>query len=491
MPRLRHRAPLPSGALHHFSPSQASDIVALVLFPGMRLSPRIVAGLALLSLLGSFPAPAQGDPNSAAGAVKPIIIRSVRALPESGGVAVEVISSRPLVPAISKLENPSRLVIDLPNARLSSGKTSVDFRSDQINGIRMNQFQENPPVARIVVDLAKPIAYTWDAAGNRLMVRMHATGESPAGASVSALTPDVRPGPVTLRSGSSAGVLLAGNRVPTGSSVTAGFDAAVLRLARGGEVRVCPGTTVSVTSSQNGRSLMLGMSTGALEAHYSLDASSDSILTPDFRMVLAGPGEFHYGVTADSRGNTCIQALPGNTASVMVSELLGDGTYQVKPTQQVVFHSGHLNAVDNGLPSSCGCPPAMPAIMRASETPAALEGELSSHLQLTPSAGTPASATNLGSSPPPQATGPGPETAALPPSKSNDVHVRVEAPFVFRARELSVTQPAPTREVRLLPLRELPRSTYLQATALPPPPSKPARRGFFGKIKGFFAAIFG
>ncbi len=458
----------------------------------MRFSPRIVAELALLSLLGLFPAlaQAQSGPKSVAGTEKPVTIRSVRALPESGGAAVEVISSRPLVPAISKLESPSRLVIDLPNARLSGGKTSVDFRSDQINGIRMNQFQENPPVARIVVDLAKPIAYTWDAAGNRLMVRMHAAGESPAGTTVSALTPDAGLGAVTLRSGSSAGVVLAGNRVPTGSSVTAGFDAAVLQLARGGGVRVCPGTTVSVTSSQNGRSLMLGMSTGALEAHYSLDASSDSILTPDFRIVLAGPGEFHYGVSADSRGNTCIQALPGNTASVMVSELLGDGTYQVKPAQQVVFHSGHLNAVDNGSPSSCGCPPAMPAIMRASETPAAPEGKLSSQLQLTPGTGTPA-AVNLGSSPPPQVTGRGPETAALPPSKSNDVHVQVEAPFVFNARELSVAQPAPAREVKLLPLRELPPSTYLQATALPPPPGRPVRRGFFGKIKGFFAAIFG
>src|SRR4051794_1007623 len=91
-----------------------------------------------------------------------------------------------------------------------------------------------------------------------------------------------------------------GTQIQSGSSVTAGDAAAVLRLRRGGEVRVCPRTGVSVAASPNGRDLLWGMNSGSIEAHFTLSASSDTVMTPDFRILLAGPGIFHFAISADA-----------------------------------------------------------------------------------------------------------------------------------------------------------------------------------------------
>jgi hypothetical protein len=477
----------------------------------MNSLPRIgieLVGLLLAGLL-AIPSRAQSSPQLLASTEphqNPVaIVRTVQVLAGPDGPAVEILSNHPLVPSISRLENPPRLAIDLPNARLASNRKKIEFHDDEISGVRVDQYQKAPPITRVVVDLTKPSAYTWDAAGNRLVVRLHglenATAKPP---SVPSFTQGVQPAAVPLGGGSSGTVVLADSRVATGSSVTAGSDTAILRLGRGGEVRVCPGTTVSVTSSQSGHALMFGMSTGALEAHYNLDASADSILTPDFRILLPGPGEFDYAVSADSRGNTCIQALPGNTASAIVSELLGDGTYQVKPSEQIVFHSGRLNLVDSAIRASCGCPaPAVP-VMRASAAPAVAETNMPAAMRLSQPGSevkppvTPASLQQRMAPSPSQVTLSvmSPETAPLPPSKPNDIHVQVEAPFVFRAEAPRAIDPppppAPVAAAEFLPLSDRLHPALFQTAVLPPPPAQARQHhGFFGKMKSFFAAIFG
>jgi hypothetical protein len=420
-------------------------------------------------------------------------VRAVRIFPEKEGPALEIISTRPLTPAIQKIEDPPRLVIDLPGVNLALARRRIAFRNAQIRGIRLNQFQTTPAVARVVVDLLEPISYTWDATGNRLMIRLHTEEEEPPAPPkpqwTTASTTGPQPAYLSVSSRTSGTMMPAGSRLAAGSSVSAGSNTTVLHLARGGEVRVCPGTTVSVTPSQNNRQLMLGMSTGALEEHYSLGATADSLVTPDFRILLAGPGEFHYAFRVDSRGNTCVHALPGNTASVLVSELLGDGTYQVKPTEQVVFRAGRVGLLETALPADCGCPPAAVPVMLASSSPApvirdadaqgpihlAQAGDKNSGLGSRSDYGLSQEAWAANS----------PETAPLPASRPNEVHVQVDAPFVFRAAELA---PAPAPGVAGLPLADSRGPATLPATALPPP--KDEHRSLLRKLKGFLAAMF-
>src|ERR1051325_9204880 len=56
-----------------------------------------------------------------------------------------------------------------------------------------------------------------------------------------------------------------GTRLLSGSAVNAGNMAASVKLARGGELRICPHTGVAITTSQTGKDLQIALSTGAVE----------------------------------------------------------------------------------------------------------------------------------------------------------------------------------------------------------------------------------
>ena len=472
--------------------------------PGVKSLPRGALQIAVHSLLAGLclagAGLAQSPPSSPFSVIDeaeapPALVRSVRIVPAPDGPAVEIITTRPMVPIITRLTDPARLVIDLPKSYLTE-RQKIAFRDEQISGVRINQFQKKPPIVRMVVDLTKPCGFGWDEAGNRLMIRLRpgqpdvaqASPAQPNSAASPAFTQGIAP--VSSVEGVISGAVLpSSNRFAPSSSVTAGADTAIVKLARGGEVRVCPGTTVSVTSSQNGGDLMLGMSTGALEAHYLLNASTDSVLTPDFRIFLPGPGRFDYAISSDSRGNTCVRALPGNTAVAMVSEVMGKGVYQVKPSEQVVFHAGQLALLDANAPADCGCPASSVPVMRvAAPQPAnsalasgAAPPGASASLPATPAVSEAAGSTT-------------PVTASLPPSKPEEIHVQVEAPLVFRASDTPPASPAAAEVKPVSPGNAEPAQVAVVSPPTSPPgpepAARPAHRGFFGKVKSVLATMF-
>jgi hypothetical protein len=440
------------------------------------------------------------------------------------GSVIEIVNSRAIAPALQTLSHPPRLVIDLPNANVTAKDRFIVGKGDQFTEVHVDQYQVSPPVTRVTVDLVEAKPYTWDAAGNRLTIRLK-PAEDPA-AAAKAVPPPAQPAtiptfsaaskpavvPVSSSNGGSA--VIVGSRIGSGSSVTASTETAVLHIARGGELHVCPNSTVSVTASKNGQELMFGMSTGTLETHYHLENGSDAVLTPDFRMLLAGPGDFDYAISSNSHGDTCVRALLGNTASLLVSELMGDRTYQVKPTEQVVFQQGRIDRISNDLPFDCGCAAPPPPVMRASvpEPTQVAEAKLPPNLQMpSSSSGTTARAVIDPMLPPlPTASRPAvagragsqvqrasavPETAPPVPSRKQDLHVQIEAPLVFRGSDRART----TQTATNMPPKSPVNSNPAPAAPAPPTQAKPTaqepkaeaeHRGFFGRVKGFFSAIF-
>ncbi len=429
---------------------------------------------------------------SAAAKDQPAAVQSIKVVPDDRGAVIEVTATRTLKPQLQTVQNPLRLVIDLPNSTLDTPKRRVPFRNQQIKDVRMNQYQAT--VTRIVIDLDAPIAYTWDAAGNRLHIRIHPDESASAKpATVPAVTPAKEPVAVPYAQGSSGALVEAGSRVGSGSSITAKEETAVLRLTRGGEVRVCPGTTLSVATSPAGEDLMLGMNTGAIETHYHLDESSDSILTPDFRIVLPGPGEFNLAVKSDPRGDTCVSSLPGSNSSVVVAELIGNGTYEIKPDQQVLFRQGRMQSVETPL-AACGCPPPQEPMLRTENNPASVvpDDKAGNKLQLANSNEQPASIPGSGVNGSNGKPAVDPIAPAGPDSKpAADVTAQVTTPLVFNAKEfarMKAQTPAElTKKVAELPFSARPAAPLPPIVVLPPPLPKPEHRGFFSRI---FHSIF-
>jgi hypothetical protein len=432
----------------------------------------------------------------------PPLVKSVRIIHERGVPVVEILSAGgPVIPEIQTLDSPPRLVIDLPNSRLGLTQRRIAIQKENILAIRVDQYQQKPPVTRIVLDLLAPYAYSWEGAGTRLLVRLKPPEDLNAGKQSlqSAMAPgfslDGAPAVMPVTGGSGA-LIAAGSRISSGSTITAGSDTAILRLSRGGELRICPGTAVSVTPSQTNRDLMLGLSTGGIEAHYTLKASADTVLTPDFRIMLAGPGEFHFAISADPHGNTCVRGLKGNTSSAIVSELMGDRIYQVRPTEQAMFHTGQINKVDTDIPLECGCPAPTP-IMRAQApyAPNVPDSELPAKARIGGSETAVTSASSAPSlSPEPETRlSNGSETAPLPSSQPNEAPVQVEIPLVFTAGNRAASaSPPPLQAARDLPMedssaRQVHLDTVVESPA-PEKPNKPQRRGFFRRM---FSAILG
>jgi hypothetical protein len=245
-----------------------------------------------------------------------------------------------------------------------------------------------------------------------------------------------------------------GMQVLSGSQVAAGEATAKLKLERGGELRICARTRLSLNEAGN-HSLVLGLNAGAMELDYELASGADMLLTPDFRLQLISPGSFRLAVSVTPSGDTCMRTLHGDDASVFITEMAGTQAYQLAPGKGVLFRGGKMaQAVE--APTVCGCP------------------ELSAHLVMAPEPPSPA------------------RSVAETPADNGTEHLEVHNAFILRGNKaddsidsqvahLSISRDSSRLMMALLP------------TVTPPseaPPTVPKKPSFKQRVESFFGRIF-
>jgi hypothetical protein len=279
-----------------------------------------------------------------------------------------------------------------------------------------------------------------------------------------------------------------GMNVPPGSQLSAGVAAATLRLARGGQVRICPRSSLNI--NRGGQGLMLGLGSGSIEIDYRLNQSvADVLVTPDFNIRLVGPAVYHFALGVNNKGDTCFKPMRGNASGVVFSELLGEDSYGVMADEKALFAAGKL-AGRSSLDSECGCP-APPALQADTSDPGTSPTSARPPLVPTPDV-----------------------TAPLPPGRPGETHVEVETPFVFSANDPARPNTAAKLNFSTLPnvffvqeedepaiLVEKPAEVSIKSKAPEPVPKtgtsssneeskKEEKKSFLARVKGFFGSIF-
>ena len=117
-----------------------------------------------------------------------LTVRNIAVTQDPEGVELEIQANGPLSPQTMKVENPERLVIDLPGA-LPVRARKIDVNTPDVKSVRMSRYQDFPPTTRIVVDLLATRHYQVLPVGNTVRVKLR----DPAVASAPASTPTLVP----------------------------------------------------------------------------------------------------------------------------------------------------------------------------------------------------------------------------------------------------------------------------------------------------------
>jgi hypothetical protein len=276
--------------------------------------------------------------------------------------------------------------------------------------------------------------------------------------------------------------------------VSAGDATAQVKLARGGDLRVCASTKVNLSRDTSvadaaDSALMIALDRGAVEASYETGKYSDVLLTPDLRILISGPGTADLKIRVNEKGDTCVDNHGANAPYVTVTSQFEGGVYRVQPNQRVIFEHGSLQQVVDNEAEPCGCPAVAAPVAVASHA----AGAETTHTAVTDRI--------AAANPFPLAQSEGlaraPAAPVTPVVPVGQVHAEVQAPITYDAAATpnpaaaDAAGPAPAA----LSAAKTPAAVETDSEPvkgeIASVPSPRAHRGFFHSIGHFFSKVFG
>jgi len=124
---------------------------------------------ALLGIVAVLSAPmcAQGvAPNGAR--VQHVVVRGN---PDAMEVEIQT-SGAPVAPDTQTLAGPDRIVVDFPGALPAAELRALKVNRGALKGVRTGLFFDNPPITRVVLDLAEPQSYHISSTQNAVIIKL-------------------------------------------------------------------------------------------------------------------------------------------------------------------------------------------------------------------------------------------------------------------------------------------------------------------------------
>ena len=129
---------------------------------------------ALLGIAAMLCAPVCGQGVARNGSsVQHVVVRG-------SGDAMEVeiqTSGAPVAPDTQALAKPDRIVVDFPGALPAASLRAMKVNRGILKGVRAGLFFDNPPITRVVLDLAEPQSYQISTIENAVVIKLGSVAE--------------------------------------------------------------------------------------------------------------------------------------------------------------------------------------------------------------------------------------------------------------------------------------------------------------------------